>query len=164
MNVLLLFGGIGEEYEISLRSAAAVLTALPQSHTVFKVGIRRTGEWYLTEATPSAIAADRWLEGARPVLLSPCAHALMVDGDFKTIIYGVLLTIMPITVGVFLYKMFFNDSLSATTIAGGMTSTPAIGVLVEKYNNISLSKYALAYFGALITIVILIRINVMDIL
>ena len=81
MNVLLLFGGIGEEYEISLRSAAAVLTALPQSHTVFKVGIRRTGEWYLTEATPSAIAADRWLEGARPVLLSPCAHALMVDGE-----------------------------------------------------------------------------------
>ena len=94
----------------------------------------------------------------------PAGMQLISGVDFKTIIYGVLLTIMPITVGVFLYKMFFNDSLSATTIAGGMTSTPAIGVLVEKYNNISLSKYALAYFGALITIVILIRINVMDIL
>jgi hypothetical protein len=41
-----------------------------------------------------------------------------------------------------------------------MTSTPAIGVLTEKHRNISLSEYALAYFGALVTIVILIRTNI----
>lgn len=91
----------------------------------------------------------------------PAGMQLSGGVDFKMIFYGVLLTIIPITVGVFLYKIFFNDRLSATTIAGGMTSTPAIGMLVEKYTNISLSKYALAYFGALITIVILIRIDVM---
>ena len=70
------------------------------------------------------------------------------------------MTIVPIISGMFFYKLFFKDRLPATTIAGGMTSTPAIGILAEKHNNISLSKYALAYFGALITIVILIRISV----
>ena len=81
MNVVLLFGGIGEEYEISLRSAAAILDAFPHGHTVFTVGIDRGGEWYLTEAPSRMIAADRWREGARPVLLSPEAHALLVDGE-----------------------------------------------------------------------------------
>lgn len=90
----------------------------------------------------------------------PAGMQLSGGVDLKMIIYGVLLSIIPIIVGAFFYKVFFNDRLLATAIAGGMTSTPAIGVLVEKYNNISLSKYALAYFGALITIVILIRTNV----
>lgn len=80
--------------------------------------------------------------------------------NFKMILYGVLMTIITITLGVFLYILFFNDKLSAATIAGGMTSTPAIAVLVEKYNNISLTRYALAYFGALITIVVLIRVSI----
>ena len=90
----------------------------------------------------------------------PAGMQLSGGVEFKMIIYGIILTIIPIIVGVFLHKIFFNDRLTAATIAGGMTSTPAIGVLVEKYNNISFSKYTLAYFGALITIVILIRISV----
>ena len=81
MNVVLLFGGIGEEYEISLRSAATVLTLFPHSHQVFTVGISRTGEWYLTEASPRAISMDTWREGARPVSLCPCTHSMMVDGE-----------------------------------------------------------------------------------
>lgn len=85
----------------------------------------------------------------------------LTDGvELNMIFYGVLMTIVPIISGTVLYRFFFKDRLPSTTIAGGMTSTPAIGVLVEKHNNISLSKYSLAYFGALITIVILIRINV----
>ena len=67
------------------------------------------------------------------------------------------MTLVPIISGTFLYKFFFKDRLPATTIAGGMTSTPAIGVFVERHNNISLSKYALAYFGALLTVVLSIR-------
>lgn len=90
----------------------------------------------------------------------PVGMELFGGVDLIMIIYGVLMTVIPIIFGVFLYKLFFRDE-SATTIAGGMTSTPAIGVIVEKYNNISLNKYALAYFGALITIVVLIRFNVM---
>ena len=85
----------------------------------------------------------------------------LTDGvELNMIFYGVLMTIAPIISGTVLYRFFFKDRLPATVIAGGMTSTPAIGILAEKHNNISLNKYALAYFGALITIVILIRIGV----
>lgn len=80
MNVILLFGGTGEEYEISLRSAAAVLSAFPDGHTVTPVGINRKGGWYLTTATPAAIAADAWQEVSSPVLLDPCRRALLA-GD-----------------------------------------------------------------------------------
>ena len=87
----------------------------------------------------------------------PAGMQLTSGFEIKMIFYGVLLTTVPIISGMFLYKLFFKDSSSTATIAGGMTSTPAIGVLVEKSINISWSKYALAYFGALLTIVILIR-------
>ncbi len=91
----------------------------------------------------------------------PAGMQLTNGVELKVIFYGVLMTMVPIISGTFLYKFFFKDRLPSTTIAGGMTSTPALGVIAEKYNNLSLSKYALAYFGALITIVILIRVNIM---
>lgn len=80
MNVMLLFGGGSGEYEISLRSAAAVLPALTARHTVFPVGVAREGGWYLTGASPEDIRADRWQAGAEPVLLSPAAHAVLHRG------------------------------------------------------------------------------------
>lgn len=81
VNVVLLFGGVGEEYEISLRSAAAVLAAFPKRHRAIPVGISRDGGWYLADVTPAVIASDRWRDGARPVLLSPAAHALLAEGE-----------------------------------------------------------------------------------
>ncbi len=80
MNVVLLFGGDSEEYEISLASAACVLPALLSRHTVYPVGIDREGGWYLAAPDPAAIAADHWREGATPVLLDPARHALLADG------------------------------------------------------------------------------------
>lgn len=80
--------------------------------------------------------------------------------DIKVVLYGAIMTLIPIFFGLFLHKLFLNETPPAITIAGGMTSTPAIGVLTEKHRNISLSEYALAYFGALVTIVILIRTNI----
>ena len=80
MNVVLLFGGVSEEYEISLRSAAAILSAFPLTHTAIPVGIDREGGWYRTSASPAAIAADAWRENASPILLDPCRHVLL-DGD-----------------------------------------------------------------------------------
>lgn len=78
--------------------------------------------------------------------------------DLIIIFYGVLMTLVPISSGAVLHKLLFNKDTAGTTIAGGMTSTPAIGVLSKKQAALSLNKYALAYFGALLTIVILIRI------
>ncbi len=79
MNAVLLFGGVGEEYEISLRSAAALLPALSARHTVYPVGIDRRGGWYLSSADPLAIEADKWQTGATPVWLDPSLGALMTE-------------------------------------------------------------------------------------
>ena len=89
----------------------------------------------------------------------PAGMQILSGFDVKMILYGAFMTLVPIGCGTILHKLFFNKGLVATTVAGGMTSTPAIGVLAEKYSNISLSKYMLAYFGALLTIVILIRVS-----
>ena len=80
VNVVLLFGGDGAEYEISLRSAAAVLPHLSSRHTVRTVGIDRTGAWLLTATSPKAIAADAWQEGGIPVTPHFGDHALLAGG------------------------------------------------------------------------------------
>ncbi len=80
VNVVLLFGGVSEEYEISLRSAAAVLGALLARHTVFPIAIDREGGWYLTEPDSAAIASDGWRANAEPVLLDPTRRALLAGG------------------------------------------------------------------------------------
>ncbi len=79
--------------------------------------------------------------------------------DIKTFLYGALMTIIPILVGALLSKMIFSDGLSGTVIAGGMTSTPAIGVIIQKTPRVNLARYSLAYVGALLTIIFLIRVS-----
>ncbi len=80
MNVVLLFGGDGAEYEISLRSAASLLPSLAARNTVYPIGINREGGWYLTSPEPRVIAEDTWQSGAVPVLLDPAGHSLLADG------------------------------------------------------------------------------------
>ena len=71
-KVALFFGGASNEYEVSLRSAAAVLRAFDEErYEIYKIGLDRDGRWLLTEATPDLIAADAWQGGASPCLLSP---------------------------------------------------------------------------------------------
>lgn len=85
----------------------------------------------------------------------------LVQGtSFKVIIYGIIMTIIPILAGWIICRFIinYNKLESAAIICGGMTSTPAIGLLTQNKANISLSNYSLAYFGALVTIVLLIRI------
>ncbi len=80
------------------------------------------------------------------------------DGvNIKIIVYGMLMAIIPIVIGTIFNRLFFKKGIEVTVIAGGMTSTPAIGVITEKYKDISLSRYVFAYFGALITTIIMIR-------
>lgn len=90
----------------------------------------------------------------------PAGMQICGEFDIKIILYGTLMTLIPIMVGVILQKLFFYEESLATIIAGGMTSTPAIGVLAQKHRNISLSAYATAYFGALLTAVLMIRYSV----
>lgn len=78
--------------------------------------------------------------------------------DIKWLLYGIILTVIPILIGCLLCRLFKYARLKiACIIAGGMTSTPAVGVLINKYNTIDLSDYSIAYIGALMTMVIGIR-------
>ena len=87
----------------------------------------------------------------------PAGMRLGYGFEIKMVLYGAIMTMIPIFAGALLYKIMFTDGLPATIISGGMTSTPAISVLLQKRCNIQLGRYSLAYAGALITIIFLIR-------
>ena len=74
----------------------------------------------------------------------------------KSILYGIILTIIPIIVGYIISKVFLLKP--QLIISGGMTSTPAIGLVLQKVNRTSLTEYSYSYVGALVTIILLMRI------
>ena len=78
--------------------------------------------------------------------------------DAKIFIYGALMTVLPIGIGIILSKLILRDNSVTSVVAGGMTSTPAIGVILRKRYQVSLESYSMAYVGALLTIVLMIRI------
>lgn len=87
----------------------------------------------------------------------PAGMSLVNGFDFRIFLYGVLMTVTPISVGLVLSKLILNDRYASSIVAGGMTSTPAIGVILQKQYYVSLDCYSMAYVGALLTIILLIR-------
>lgn len=81
---------------------------------------------------------------------------MQIKNNFSvvTIFVGIVLTLLPIMAGLFICKVLLRKSNmdTATIIAGGMTSTPAIGVLSTK-TEVLYDKYSFAYAGALLTII-----------
>jgi len=60
-TVLILFGGQSSEHEISLRSAATVISNMDyDKYAVLKMGITRDGHWMLTRANAQQIASGEW--------------------------------------------------------------------------------------------------------
>ena len=75
-KVLVLFGGVSSEHEVSLVSARSVIQNIPRDrYEVLTLGITKQGEWLLYEGDPEALPEDNWLEcGKRtPAVLSPDA-------------------------------------------------------------------------------------------
>lgn len=88
-KVLVLFGGVSSEHEISLVSARSVIQNIPRDrYEVLTLGITRQGEWLLYEGDPEALPEDQWLKCGRrtPAVLSPDAshHGLLVLEGGKT--------------------------------------------------------------------------------
>ena len=87
-NVAVLFGGCSPEYDISLASAAAVLTHIDQS--LFRpvpVGITRYGEWYYYPGGTDKIENNTWQNaGCQRACLSPSRirRELLVFGKMET--------------------------------------------------------------------------------
>ncbi len=89
----------------------------------------------------------------------PAGMQLQNGFDLRTIVYGMLMTVAPILAGCLLCGIFSRKCkiTPSSVVAGGMTSTPAIGVLMRKSREISLSEYSFSYVGALGVIVVGVR-------
>ena len=76
-NVVVLFGGVSAEYEISLKSASyiiGVLNKMSDKYEVFPVGITRTGAWFFYEGSLEKVSSGEWIndkDKLKPAFISP---------------------------------------------------------------------------------------------
>lgn len=81
---------------------------------------------------------------------------LKLNGFFnvKAILYGMLLTVVTLVAGYLLCRIKADSLTALCAVSGGMTSTPALGVLMDKCL-VDLRIYSFAYVGALLMMVML---------
>ncbi len=73
-NLLVLFGGVSPEHEVSLRSAEFILNHIDRGkYVVYPVGITRTGSWRYFPGDSALLSTDQWerAEGVCDAVLSP---------------------------------------------------------------------------------------------
>lgn len=83
-TLMVLFGGVSSEHEISRTSAASVLRHInSEKYNIIKTGITKTGKWLLTEAEPEQIQSGAWesLESNKEVCIMPGAGFAGLDVD-----------------------------------------------------------------------------------
>ena len=84
IKMMLLFGGVSSEHEVSRVSAASVLEHINMDkYEIIKVGITKEGKWMQTEADAAAIADGSWeqMETNKDVCLMPGAGFAGLDVD-----------------------------------------------------------------------------------
>ena len=89
-DVLVLFGGVSSEHDISCISAASVIDNINKDkYNVHTVGITADGEWLLTDAGSDVIRSGKWEDhpGNRAAVVSPdrSTHGLIVREDDGTV-------------------------------------------------------------------------------
>ena len=74
INLLIMFGGVSPEHEVSLSSAYSVLTNIDkEKYNITRVGITKDGKWLLFEGDDSHIKSGEWsLYSNKSAILSPC--------------------------------------------------------------------------------------------
>lgn len=84
----------------------------------------------------------------------PAGVQLTSGLPLRGLLYGSLISLGSILIGYLLLRFLFHYSVAdtLTILCGGMTSTPAIGILQQKNSSTDLSIYSMAYTGALITL------------
>jgi len=73
-TIAILFGGCSAEYEVSLKSAHAVITHLDRTrYAAVLIGITRQGQWFRYSGHPDKIPDDTWHSdvGCVPAIISP---------------------------------------------------------------------------------------------
>ena len=62
-SVLVLFGGVSSEHDVSTVSALSAIQHIPTDlYTIYMMGITKEGDWYLYEGDPELLPEDKWLE------------------------------------------------------------------------------------------------------
>lgn len=91
----------------------------------------------------------------------PAGLQLHREFSLTTVCIGAILSVTPLLAGWILSRVLFQKKhmAVASILAGGMTSTPAIGVLSSK-KDVSYEEYSFAYLGALLCIILLFRCTV----
>jgi len=89
-TVLVLFGGVSNEYYVSRRTAASILREIDRDrYEPVAVGITADGRWFLCDGAIEPILEDTWMQGAVPAILSPDrgVHGLVVfeNGGVRSI-------------------------------------------------------------------------------
>ena len=90
-NVLILFGGVSTEHEISCLSAGFVFDNTDsEKYNIYRIGITKNGAWWLYSGTSAKMRDGSWnedTENLHPAILSPCsAHQgiLVFNKEKKT--------------------------------------------------------------------------------
>lgn len=84
IRLMVLFGGVSSEHEISRTSAASVLEHVNEDkYDIIKVGIKKDGKWLQTEAAASDIESGAWEKDTsnKEVYLMPGAGFAGLDVD-----------------------------------------------------------------------------------
>ena len=86
----------------------------------------------------------------------PAGMSMTKQFDIMWIFYGCIMTVAPVLVSWLLCSFVAHIGVKekACIISGGMTSTPAIGVLIGRHPNMPMQVYSLSYFGALLAMVV----------
>jgi len=83
-KLMLIFGGVSSEHEVSRTSAASVLKHISEEkYEIIKVGITKDGRWMQTEADPDEIESGAWEthDSNKDVYLMPGAGFAGLDVD-----------------------------------------------------------------------------------
>ncbi|RDY27724.1 D-alanine--D-serine ligase VanG [Romboutsia weinsteinii] len=74
-NVLIIFGGKSNEYEVSLKSASAVIDNIDKDkYNIMTIGITKEGKWLRYEGSTNNIRNNTWYKhvSCKEAFLSPC--------------------------------------------------------------------------------------------
>lgn len=89
-NVLILFGGVSSEHDVSCMSATSVIQNMPRdSYNIYMLGITKAGDWFLYEGDAALLEADEWTKQSDKLtkaILSPDRrdHGLLVFREGQT--------------------------------------------------------------------------------
>ncbi len=96
-TLCVIFGGKSSEYEVSLRSAYAVLCHLSkEKYDLVRLGITKGGEWYIFEGENEKILTDTWQgDGCAPVTVDLSnGHLIVLEKDVYAIHIDLFLPIL----------------------------------------------------------------------